>query len=154
MIKLNNYDKRFLEVLFYLICRKIYSNNNNTQDVIDFIYGYKWTNLFRYDILIQAFHEEHILNNTNLIPSKQEILIIFEHPQARLRIRRAGTIFELIRDTNYDYKRASRYKAKMYEEVYPTEIIPKMQTKNIHETIYSFLISIRYFGDLIHNVKF
>ena len=76
MIILNNNDKRWLEIIFYFICRKIFLINQKQQDIIDFINGYRWTNMFDCDILINTILTEKILINTYFIPSKQEFLTV------------------------------------------------------------------------------
>ena len=76
-----------------------------------------------------------------------------EYPNCRLKVH-PTPIFELIRDTEYTYERFQRYRAKMKEEVNPTELFPKMNVPDVHETIYSFLLAIRYVADLVKKIKF
>jgi hypothetical protein len=42
----------------------------------------------------------------------------------------------------------------MREEINPTEIFPKLNEPHIHETIYSFLLSLRYIAELVKKIKF
>ena len=84
MIQLNKEDKRWLEIIFYLLCRKIFSINQKQDDIINFINGYRWTNMFDCDILIETIIKEKILLNTNFIPSKQEFLVTMDEPNCRL----------------------------------------------------------------------
>ena len=153
MIELKHNEQRWLEIIFYLLCRKIYSINHNTQDIIDFINGFRWTNMFNCDILIETLEKEKILLNPNIIPSKHEYLISMNHPECRLRIT-PKALYQLTKGTEYKYKRKYVYHAKMREEIKPTTLIPKIDIPNIHETIYSFLITLRYIGDIVHKIKF
>lgn len=153
MIELKNTEKRWLEIIFYLLCRRIYSINQNKQDIIDFINGYRWTNMFDCDILISTIEKEKLLLNPNIIPSKYEFLITMQHPECRLNIK-PQAIFELTKETEYKYRKKYVYHAKMREEIKPTTLIPKIDIPNIHETIYSFLITLRYIGDIVHKIKF
>lgn len=153
MINFTNTDKRWLEIFFYLFCRKIFSINNKQEDVINFINGYRWTNMFNCDKLISLITNDNFLTNQRVIPSKQEFLITMEHNDCRLKVNR-GSIRELIRGTEFSYKRFQIYHAQMKEEIHPTEIFPKLTIPKIHETIYSFLLAIRYTADLVKKIKF
>lgn len=153
MITFNNDDKRWLEIVFYLLCRKIFSINQSTQDIIDFINGYRWTNMFNYAILIKAIKTHKILLNTYFIPSKQEFLVVMNDNDCRLRMDKQS-IRELVKDTEYSYWRKDIFHAAMKEEVNKTEIYPKLHIPEIHETIYSFLLALRYVGDLVKKIKF
>ena len=153
MINFNNTDKRWLEIFFYFFCRKIFSNNNKQSDVIKFIEGYRWTNMFDCDKLLSLITEHNFLSDQNIVPSKQEFLITMEHNDCRLKTNR-GSIWELIRDTEFSYKRFQIYHAQMKEEIKPTEIFPKLTIPKIHETIYSFLLALRYIADIVKKIKF
>lgn len=153
MIRLNDDDRRWLEIVFYFICRKIFSINNKQKDIIDFINGYRWTNLFNCDILINAIQHKKLLLNTYLIPSKQEFLTIMNDNNCRLRMDKKS-IRELIKDTEYTYWRKDIFHAEMKEEINKTQIFPKLDIPNIHETIYSFLLALRYIADLVKKIKF
>lgn len=153
MINFNNYDKRWLELIFYFICRKIFNINQRQQDIIEFIQGYRWTNMFNYDILISAIENEKILINSTFIPKKQEFLATINNDNCRLRIDRRS-IRELIKNTEFTYWNKDIFHAKMKEELNQTEIFPKLTTPKIHETIYSFLLALRYVADLVKKIKF
>ena len=153
MIHFNNTEKRWLEIYFYLLYRKIFSINQKNTDIMDFIKGFRWTNMFNYDKLINIVKTQKILLDENIKPRKHELLIALEHPDCRLKVI-PTPIYELIRDTEYTYERHRRYHAKMKEEVNPTELYPKLRVAGIHETIYSFLLAIRYVGDLVKKIKF
>lgn len=153
MITLNNGDKRFLEIIFYLLCRKIFSINQKQQDVVDFIKGYRWTNMFNYDILISVIEQNKILINPQIIPTKQEFLVAMDNVDCRLRVGK-HTVVSLIRGTEYRYKYKNRFHAAMKEEINKTELYPRLDTPKIHETIYSFLLAMRYVADLVKYIKF
>lgn len=152
-MKYTNEDKRWLEITFYLICNKVFSINNAQTDVLNFINGYTWTNMFDYDILVTAIEKEKLLINSQVIPSKHEFVVAMDHPKCRLRLE-THAIRELIRDTNYKYYRKDVFHAKMKEEIAPIELFPKLSTPRIHETIHSFLLSVRYMADIIKKIKF
>lgn len=153
MITFNNTEKRWLEIIFYLLCRKIATLNQKTSDLLDFIKGYRWTNMFNYDKLIKLITQNKFLLDSKIPPTKQELLITLEHIDCRLRIDSAS-IRELIKGTEYSYKRYQLFHAQMKEEINPTEIFPKLNEPTIHETIYSFLLAIRYIADIVKKIKF
>lgn len=153
MINFNNNDRRWLEIILYLLCRKIFSINQRQKDIIDFINGYRWTNMFDADILIDTIEKNKILLNTYFIPSKQEFLVSMNDPNCRLRMDKRS-IRELVKNTEYTYWRKDIFHAEMKEEVNKTEIYPKLTNANIHKTIYSFLLSLRYVADLVKKIKF
>lgn len=153
MITFNNNDKRWLEIIFYLLCRKIFSINQSQQDIIDFINGFRWTNMFNYAILIEIVKKHKILLNPHFIPSKQELIAVMNDNDCRLRTDRRS-ILELVKDTEYTYWRRDVFRAQMKEEVNKTEIFPRLYGAHIHETIYSFLLALRYVADLVKKIKF
>lgn len=153
MINFNNNDRRWLEIVFYLLCRKIFSINQKQKDIYDFINGYRWTNMFDADILIDTIEKNKILLNTYFIPSKQEFLVSMNDPNCRLRMDKRS-IRELVKNTEYTYWRKDIFHAEMKEEVNKTELYPKLTNANIHKTIYSFLLSLRYVADLVKKIKF
>lgn len=157
MIQFTDIDKRWLEIVFYFLCRKVFSINLSQQDVIDFIKGYRWTNMFDYDILVKTITEEKILLNDNFIPKRQEFLMIINNDDCRLRIstQTYKTIRELIRDTEYKFDRREVFHAQMKDEINKTEFFPRITSiPKVHETIYSFLLAIRYIADIIKHFKF
>lgn len=153
MINFNNNDRRWLEIIFYFLCRKIFMINNQNNDIIEFINGYRWTNMFNYDILVNVINENKILLDTNFIPSKQEFLVMMNDKNCRLRMDKKG-IRELIKDTEYTYWRKDVFHAEMREEMTQTLIYPRLKNSRIHETIYSFLLALRYIGDIVKTIKF
>lgn len=153
MIIFNNDDKRWLEIIFYFLCRKIFSINQRQQDIIDFINGYRWTNMFNCDILIKTINTNKLLLDTHFIPSKQEFLTVMNDNNCRLRMDKKS-IRELIKDTEYTYWRKDIFHAEMKEEIHKTIIFPKLDIPKIHETIYSFLLALRYVADLVKKIKF
>lgn len=153
MITLTNLDKRWLEIVFYFFCRKIFSINQKQQDVLDFINGYRWTNMFNCDILINVITKDKILLNTQFIPSKHEFLIVMSNKNCRLKME-PNSIRELTQDTGYYFNRSGVFHAEMKEEINKTEIFPRITTPNFHETIYSFLLSLRYIADIVKKIRF
>lgn len=153
MINFNNNDKRWLEIIFYLIIKKIFSINMQQKDIINFIEGYRWTNLFDCDILINAITKHKILLNSNFIPTKRELVVVMNDNDCRLRTDKRS-IRELIKDTEYTYKNKDIFHTKMKEEIYKTEIYPRLTIPKVHETIYSFLLALRYVADLVKKIKF
>lgn len=154
MITFNNNDQRWLEIIFYFLCRKIYSINNNEQDIVDFIQGYRWTNMFDCDILISTVTEKNILTDSNFVPTKYEFWASMDDDDCRLRIEKQA-LRELIKDTEFTYWRRDIYKARMRKEVYHIELFPKLDSNTqIHNAIYSFLLAIRYIADIVKKVKF
>jgi len=153
MINFNNYEKRWLEIVFYLLCKKIFSINLNQNDIIDFIKGYRWTNLYKYDILIDALTKQKILLSNDFAPSKREFIVAIAHPECRLKIHRTS-IQTLIQGSEYTYKKRDRFHTAMKEEIIQTEIFPKLSIPQIHETIYSFLTAVRYTADIVKTIKF
>lgn len=153
MIQFNNDDKRWLEVIFYFLCRKIFGINQKQSDIIDFINGYRWTNMFNCDILINTIEQNKILLDSNFIPRKQEFLALMADKNCRLRMD-TQSIRELIKDTEYTYWRKDIFHAEMKEEINKTEFYPRLQINKVHETIYSFLLALRYIADLVKKIKF
>lgn len=153
MIQFNNADKRWLEIIFYFLCRKIFSINQKQKDIIDFINGYRWTNMFNYDILINVIEQEKLLLDSYIIPKKQEFYAVMNCNDCRLRMD-THSIRELIKDTEYTYWRKDIFHAAMKEEINKTELYPRLKTPHVHETIYSFLLALRYIADLIKKIKF
>ena len=154
MIHFNNIEKRWLEIVFYLICNKIFSINQKTSDIVNFIEGYRWTNMFKCDILIDTITKDKILLDINFIPNTHEFCITLadKTPDCKLRIT-SKPLFELIRGTSFKYFKGAFFRAQMKEEIQKTEIFPKLNTPNIHETIYSFLLALRYIADIIKTIK-
>lgn len=153
MINFTEHDKRWLEIVFYFLIRKIFSINQNINDIYNFINGYRWTNMFNCDILIDAIANQKLLLDQHFIPSKQEFLVAIAHDQCRLRIDRKS-IRELIKDTEYTYWKKDTFHAAMREEINQTLIYPRLTNKHIHKTIYSFLLAIRYIADIVKTIKF
>lgn len=153
MITFNDNDKRWLEIIFYFLCRKIFMINNQFTDIIEFINGYRWTNMFNCDILVNTITEEKILLDTRFIPSKQEFLVMMNDKNCRLRMDKKS-IRELVKDTEYTYWRKDVFHAEMREEINQTLIYPRLDTPHIHETIYSFLLALRYIADIVKTIKF
>lgn len=153
MIIFNDDDKRWLEIIFYFLCRKIFMNNQKQQDIIDFINGYRWTNMFNYDILKKVIVEQKILLDSSFIPCKQEFLTVMNDNDCRLRMD-SKSIRELIRDTEYRFRRKDIFHASMKEEINKTKIYPRLNIPHVHETIYSFLLALRYVAELVKKIKF
>lgn len=154
MIHFNNEDKRWLEIIFFLICKKIFDNNLREDDIIDFINGFRWTNMFDCDILIKTIKKRKILLDSNFIPSKHELIVTLYHNNCRLRMQKRG-IYELVRNTKYKHTQREVFKTKLKEELNLTLIFPKLDNiPKLHATIYSFLLAIDYMGGITHNIKF
>lgn len=153
MIKFNNEDKRWLEIIFFLICKKIFDINLKESDIIDFINGYRWTNMFNCDILINAIEKNKIMLNSNFIPTKYELMVVLYHNNCRLRMQKRG-INELVRKTKYAHNKREVYTTSLKEELNKTIVFPKLNIPKIHATIYSFLLALRYIGGIVNLIKF
>lgn len=153
MIKLIQSDCRWLEIIFYLICRKIFSINEKVDDVIDFIKGYRWTNMFDCDILINTIRKDKILLDSSFIPCQQEFVTALNNPESRIRLE-PRSVMELTRGTEFKYTRKHRFHAEMREEINKTEIYPRLKGTKVHAAIYSFLLALRYIADIIKKIKF
>lgn len=147
-----NEEKRWLEIIFYIICNKIFSINNNIQDILDFIKGYQWTNMFDYDILINTITKNKILLDTNFVPTKYEFLVGVLHMNKWLKVQ-PKTLKELTKDTPLRHTQYQLFHIQMKEEVTHTSLNPKLTQPKIHETIYSFLLALNYVSDIIKNIK-
>ena len=145
-------EKRWLEIIYYIICNKIFSINNDIQDIINFIKGYQWTNMFNYDILINTITKDKILLDTNFIPSRYEFLVGILHFNKWLRVH-PKTLKELTKDTPLKHTRYQLFHVQMKEEITPTTLFPKLNKPKIHETIYSFLLALNYISDIVKNIK-
>jgi len=153
MVNFTLAEKRWLEITFYLLCRKVFTNNNSINDVKEFINGFRWTNMFNYDRIIKYIDEDKILLNPNFTPTKQEFLLCMSNTHCRLKMKKYA-IKELVYNTEYKYTKADVYKAQMKEEVYePTLLTPKSTRIAIHETIYSFFLSLKYISDIFRQTK-
>ena len=82
-----------------------------------------------------------------------ESVAIMNAEDCRLRMDKSS-IQELIRGTEYRYRRKDVFHALMKEEINKTIFIPKLKTTSAHKTIYSFLLAIRYISDIIKKIKF
>jgi len=153
MLKFNNTEKRWIEIIFYLLIRKVFSINQSEKDIIKFIEGYAWTNMFDNDKLISVIANNKILFDLDFTPSKHELLITLDHPECRLRIE-PRSVKELIKDTSYTYTQRKRFHAQMKEEITVTPVFPKLTIPDIHDTMYSFLLAVRYIADIVKTIKF
>lgn len=147
-MQLNSVEKRWLEINCYLLCNKIYQNNNNYNDIEDFFKGFRWTNLYNYDILIKSLRETNLLFNTSLQPSKYEFALCLQASKRFKYSKKA--LIELAKPANYFYYGSYLTKIRLQEEIKEekTIILPKIKIKKFHETYYSFLLAARYHGDL------
>lgn len=155
MIRFTQAERRWIEVIFYLLCKRIYENTKKISDIKDFITGYRWTNMFDYDTLINTIEKHNILFNTNFIPSKHELLNILQDPNIRLKIKPQALNPLLWYHASFRITRKTLFRAKMKEEVLPspTDYYPHLP-RGIHETIYSFLLAVRYIADIVKQIKF
>ena len=151
MIEFSDLDKRWLEIVFYLFCRKIFDLNQNQNDILEFIKGYQWTNMFDYATLEKIILEEKLMINYRIIPNNHEFILVIDHPDTRLRLKK---VWPLIEETEYNYSLKKRYRVLLEEELAPTTITPKLTTKKAHETIYSFLLAVRYMSQFTTQFKF
>ena len=145
---LNETEKRWLEVMFYLLCRKIFSINHNIEDVKNFIKGFCWTNMFDYDTLINVLTTQQILDNSYFIPTKQELILLINDPNCKLNVDRSS-LRELIKFSEYQINRHITFHTLMRNEINPLQIFPKLTLPNIHTEIYSFLLAIQYTTKLV-----
>jgi hypothetical protein len=109
--------------------------------------------MFNCDILLDTITKEKILINSNFIPKKQEFLTVMNDNDCRLRMD-TKSIRELINNTEFTYWQKDVFHAAMREEINKTIIYPRLTTPHIHETIYSFLLALRYIADLVKKIKF
>ena len=72
-MQLNDSEKRWLEINFFLMCKKIFNNRETYSDLEKFFRGFEWTNLYDCDILIKTINNECILYNPNVQPSNRNI---------------------------------------------------------------------------------
>jgi hypothetical protein len=109
--------------------------------------------MFNCDILLELIEKNKILLDSDFIPKKQEFITVMNDNDCRLRMD-TKSIRELIKNTEYTYWRKDVFHAAMKEEINKTEIYPRLETPHVHETIYSFLLALRYIADLVKKIKF
>lgn len=150
-MNLNNTELRWLEIMFYCYCKSIFNKTQKIELLEDFIYGFRWTKMFDYDKLIKAIKEENILFNTNFIPKNREFIVV---TNSKIKFKTSTKIlYKLAKIIKINYSIQSCYRVKLQEEVQPTEVFPKLQTRGIHKEIYNFLKAIKQFGDYTSGMK-
>ena len=151
-MQLNDVEKRWLEINFYFLCKKIYSTNENFQDIENFFKAFSWTNLYDCDKIIKTFNNTNILVNIDIIPSKREFLVCLDQPSTTCRFQyKKDALNELAKPLGYRYYSQQIYRERMRQEVEPVKItlFPKIKIKEFHEAYYSFLLTLKYFSDLL-----
>lgn len=151
-MQLNDVEKRWLEINFYFICKKIYNTNENFQDIVDFFKAFNWTNLYDCDKIIKTFNDTNILINPNIIPTKREFLVCLDQPAKLCRFQyKKDALNELAKPLGYYYYSKAVYTERMRQEVDQIKItlFPKIKIKNFHEAYYSFLLTLSYFSNLL-----
>jgi hypothetical protein len=146
---LNDIEKRWLEINFYLTSMKIYNNRQQYQDIINFYQAFEWTNLFDCAIIIKTLNDTNILYNPETRPTKYEFLLHLDAKPCRFKYT-PEALRQLAKPNKFPYSRTLIYKTKMKEEVKSerTQLFPKFKTKGFHEAYYSFLLTLKYFGKL------
>ena len=150
-MQLNDVEKRWLEINFYFLCKKIYSTSENYQDIENFFKAFSWTNLYDCDKLIKTFNDTNILINPTIIPSKREFLVCLDQPTKLCRFQyKKEALDELAKPLGYRYFAKAIYVERMRQEVDTVKItlFPKIEIKSFHEAYYSFLLTLSYFSDL------
>ena len=144
-------ELRWLEIVFYCFCKSIFNKTQKIDTVEDFIYGFRWTNMYDYDKLIKVIKEENILFSTNFIPKEREFIIVMDS-NIKYKIP-TKVIYKLVKIVHIIYSRPHRYRVMLQEEINQTPILPKLKTKGIHKEIYNFLNALRQFGGLTSGIK-
>ena len=148
MIKFTKTEKRWLEVIYYLLANYIYSINENKEDILTFLEGYRWTNMFDCDKLKKE--TEGIIQTVQVcIRNIQQIkrVLLFSNPNCRLKVDNK-TLRNLLSCTRYRYNRQSIFKTELVSEVRTIpEPIPRVLT-NIHLQIYQFLLALKYMAKI------
>lgn len=156
-MQLNDAEKRWLEINCYLLCSKIYNNRQNIEDVENFFKAFDWTNLYDCDKIINTINNVNILINPQIIPSKREFLVCLDQPTKLCRFAyKKEALIELAKPLGYRYNTSSIFKERMRQEVLETKItiFPKIKVKLFHEAYYSFLLTLRYFSNLLtHDIR-
>ena len=153
-MQLNDIEKRWLEINFYIICHKIYTNTKDYQQIENFFRGFSWTNLYDCDRIIKTFYETNIIVNPYYKPQKREILICAiagDDKKSRFKYG-PNSIQELLKPLRLHYYRNNVYVERMKQETdrYKLTVLPKIKTVGFHEAYYSFLLALRYFGELYY----
>ena len=148
-MQLNDTEKRWLEINFYLLCNKIYTNTYQYEDIISFFKAFNWTNLFDYDIIIKTLNDTNLLFDPSARPSRYEFLLHLYQPNCRFHYTKEA-LKQLAKPAKYPYYANQIYKTQMREEVKTekTKLLPRFKIKGFHEAYYSFLLTLRYIGQL------
>lgn len=145
MIKFTKTEKRWLEVIYYLLANYIYSINENKEDILTFLEGYRWTNMFDCDKLKKE--TEEIIQTVQDTLTQYEVVLLFSNPNCRLKVDNK-TLRNLLSCTRYRYNRQSIFKTELVSEVRTIpEPIPRVLT-NIHLQIYQFLLALKYIAKI------
>lgn len=148
-MQLNNSEKRWLEINFFLMCKKIFNNRETYSDLEKFFRGFEWTNLYDCDILIKTINNECILYNPNVQPSKREFLLMLDLKNCRFKYDKYS-LHQLAKPLKYNFSNTAIYTERMRQEVAEVkqELYPKFTTKGFHDAYYSFLLALQYCGTL------
>lgn len=148
-MKLNNPEKRWLEINFYLLCKKIYLNREQYSDLEEFFKAFRWTNLYDYDIIIKTINNLNILHDPYVRPSQYEFLLHLDYKHCRFKYT-PEALKQLAKPSKYRYSKTQIYRVRMREEILKekTTLLPKFNIKDFHEAYYSFLLTLQYFGKL------
>lgn len=148
-MQLNDSEKRWLEINFFLLCKKIFNNREMFTDVENFFKAFEWTNLYDYDILIKTLNNECLLYNPNVQPSKREFLLMLDLQNCRFKYDKYS-LHQLAKPLGFKISNTAIYTERMRQEVAEVkqELYPKFTTKGFHDAYYSFLLALRYCGVL------
>ena len=151
-MQLNNTEKRWLEINFYLLCTKIYKNRNNYHDLVNFFKAFEWTNLYDSATLIKTIS---VVLEPNARPSNYEFTLHLGVSDCRFKYDNYA-LNQLAKDIDYKYSKNAIYITQLKEEVkeVKTPLYPKFNIPKFHEAYYSFLLTLKYMGGLYgKNIK-
>lgn len=148
---LNDAEKRWLEIIFYFLCHRIYLTNKSYDDIYNFFKAFHWTNQYESDTLIKTLEETNIIHNLELKPSKYELNIAMLHPKIRFKMSQYARD-QLFTPFKYRITPSTAYRTAMREETLtePTELYPKFKNKTFYDAFYSFLLVVAAFGNLFN----
>lgn len=151
-MKLNDVEKRWLEINFYLMCRYIQQYSSDYKDIENFFKGFRWTNLYDYDTIIKTLDTTNITINPEYYPSKKEFLVCLDQPSKKCRFQYTLEALKLLaKPAGYSFSAQSVFRNRMREEVATTKItlFPKIKIKHFHEAYFSFLLTLQHLGNLL-----
>lgn len=150
MLQLTPTEKRWLEVVYYLLCNYILNISNDYQAIYDFIQGYAWTNMFNCDKLKK--NTEPLVKTVRTTLTQYEVSILFSNPDCRLYIK-PNVLRALLKYTKFRFNTNTVFRAELQSEVKEMpQAFPRFQT-GIHITIYQFLLALRYIAKITEKMR-